>query len=72
MVVGVKEPSLTLPVLRQTRIDIQRLATEYEAGACTQRELAQRHGVCVGTIRNWLKRHRAGPPYPSRQPRLTD
>ena len=58
--VGVKELSLRPPVVRRPRIDLQQIATEYEAGTCTQRELARRHGVCVGTIQNWLRRHRAG------------
>ncbi len=60
--VGVKELSLRPPVVRRPRIDLQQIATEYEAGTCTQRELARQHGVCVGTIQNWLKRHRAGRP----------
>lgn len=28
----------------------------YQSGTVTQRELALRYGVCVGTIRNWLRR----------------
>ena len=43
---------------RQTRTDIDRVVSEYQSGTLTQRELAQRHGVCVGTIQNWLKLHR--------------
>ncbi len=57
-----KEPSLAPPLVRPARIDIKQIATEYEAGTCTQRELAQRHGVCVGTIQNWLRRYRVGRP----------
>ena len=57
-----KEPSLTPPLVRHTAINIEKIAAEYEAGGCTQRELAERHGVSVATIQNWLRRHRASRP----------
>ena len=57
-----KEQSLAPDRRQHSQIDIDRIVSEYGDGACTQRELARRHGVCVGTIQNWLRRHRAGPP----------
>lgn len=57
-----KEPSLTPPLVRHPQIDIEQITAEYQAGHCTQRELAERHGVSVGTIQNWLRRHRTGHP----------
>lgn len=54
------EPSLAPDRRQHSQIDIDRIVSEYSDGACTQRELARRHGVCVGTIQNWLRRHRAG------------
>ena len=32
------------------------ILAEYERGPATQREIADRHGVSVGTIQNWLRR----------------
>ncbi len=57
-----KELSQTPPLVRHAETDIEQVAAEYEAGGCTQRELAERHGVSVGTIQIWLRRYRVGRP----------
>lgn len=53
---GVKiDPSRTAP--RQSpESRVLEVVRAYESGTVTQRELAIQHGVCVGTIRNWLRR----------------
>lgn len=37
---------------------IERIVAEYREGTSTQREVAKRHGICVGTLGNWLRRDR--------------
>lgn len=32
----------------------------YQGGSLTQREMAARHGISVGTLQNWLRRHSTG------------
>lgn len=36
--------------------EIEKILALYSRGGVTQRELAVRHGVCLGTIQNWLRR----------------
>lgn len=36
--------------------EIEEILALYRRGGVTQRELAERHGVCLGTIQNWLRR----------------
>ncbi len=52
---------LALSRRRRSSAEIEEILAEYRRGGVTQRELAERHGVCPGTIQNWL-RHRSGPP----------
>ena len=35
---------------------------EYQGGSLTQREMAARHGISVGTLQNWLRQQRSGKP----------
>jgi transposase-like protein len=43
---------------RHSAEEISRILEQYRSGSCTQRDLAERHGVCVATIQNWLRRSR--------------
>lgn len=36
--------------------EINEILAVYHQGGVTQRELAERHGVCSGTIQSWLRR----------------
>jgi len=35
---------------------IERIVAEYRGGTSTQREVAERHGICVATLQNWLRK----------------
>lgn len=41
---------------RRSAAEIAAIVQQYRQGELTQRELAQQHGVCAGTIQNWLRR----------------
>jgi transposase-like protein len=41
---------------RHSAGEIRRIVAQYREGTQTQREIAERHGICVGTLRNWLER----------------
>lgn len=41
---------------RRSPGEIEEILAIYHQGGVTQRELAERHGVCSGTIQNWLRR----------------
>jgi transposase-like protein len=41
---------------RHSPREIERIVAQYREGTHTQREIAERHGICVGTLRNWLER----------------
>ena len=64
---GVKTDPSRSPRRRSSESSILEVVRAYERGTVTQRELALRHGVCVGTIRNWLRRGERGPS-PSAEP----
>jgi transcriptional regulator with XRE-family HTH domain len=46
---------------RRSPVEIEEILAAYHHGGVTQRELAERHGVCVGTLQNWLRRSSASP-----------
>jgi len=46
------------PRRRHSPDGIERILSEYRDGTSTQREVAERHGICVGTLRNWLRQDR--------------
>ena len=48
--------SLTRRRRRRSVAEIAAIVQQYRQGELTQRELAQQHGVCAGTIQNWLRR----------------
>ena len=53
------QTSSNAPVRRRhSREEIDRIVAAYERGEGTQREIANRQGVCLGTLRNWLRRQR--------------
>lgn len=52
----IHDPSFHKP--RRSAAEIDRAVSEYQQGDGTQRDLAQRYGVSIGTIRNWLRRVR--------------
>ena len=41
---------------RHSVAEVGRAVADYQQGEATQSELARRYGVCIGTIRNWLRR----------------
>ena len=43
---------------RHGAAEIARIVRTYQAGSVTQRQLATEHGISVGTLQNWLRRHR--------------
>ena len=43
---------------RHGAAEIARIVRTYETGSVTQRQLATEHGISVGTLQNWLRRHR--------------
>lgn len=47
---------------------MERIVAEYQDGSSTQREIAERHGIGVGTLRNWLRRSEASGSSSSEQP----
>ena len=54
-----RTPSTALVRRRHSREEIARIVADYERGEGTQREIAARHGVCPGTLQNWLRRQRS-------------
>ena len=57
--------------LHRTSEQIQELLREFTSSGLTQREFAQRHRVCTGTVQYWLRHHPQPPPRPER-PRLIE
>lgn len=47
---------------------MEQIVSEYQDGSNTQREIAERHGIGVGTLRNWLRRSEASGSSCSEQP----
>ena len=49
---------------RHTQQEIDAIVARYRRGEATQRDLARHHGICVGTLQNWLRKHapRSGAP----------
>ena len=45
---------------RRSPAEIQQIIAEYKGGSLTQRRFAQSHGICVGTLQNWLRKEPAG------------
>ena len=50
----IHDPSFRKP--RHPAAQIERAVSDYQRGDGTQRALARRYDVSVGTIRNWLRR----------------
>lgn len=42
---------------RHTQEEIKAIVARYRRGEATQRDLAGHHGICVGTLQNWLRKH---------------
>ena len=45
---------------RHGAAEIARIVRTYEAGSVPQRQLATEHGISVGPLQNWRRRHRKG------------
>lgn len=52
----IHDPSFHKP--RHSAAEIERAVSDYHLGNGTQRALARRYDVSIGTIRNWLRRAR--------------
>lgn len=57
-----RSPSNTPVRRRHSPEQIDQILAEYERGSATQREVAARYAVNVGTIQNWLRRRRRPAP----------
>lgn len=44
------------PRRRHTQQEIEAIVGRYRRGEATQRDLARHHGICVGTLQNWLRK----------------
>lgn len=42
---------------RHTQEEIAAIVARYRRGEATQQDLARHHGICVGTLQNWLRKH---------------
>ena len=42
---------------RHTQEEIEAIVARYRRGEASQRDLARHHGICVGTVQNWLRKH---------------